>query len=235
MNKSLIYWISAAYKHNTPEITKLLAEDASPASTLRFVIRRLARRWIRNFDLAAQDIARSLAMGASGFSDSALRRSLARHDVTVSFRASPAVRDILQATIAENVALIKSIPRQHLAQVEVLVMNSVKEGRDLKTLVAELQNQFRTTRNRAELIARDQNNKTTAAITRARQAEIGITEAYWVHSGAGMHPRPSHVKASRDKVKYNIAEGWLDPAINKRIWPGTEINCRCVSRAVLPI
>jgi len=42
------------------------------------------------------------------------------------------------------------------------------------------------------------------------------------------------VKAGRAKVRYNIATGWFDPDARKYIWPGTEINCRCVSKAVIP-
>ena len=70
-------------------------------------------------------------------------------------------------------------------------------------------------------------------MTGLRQAELGITEAIWVHSGAGKHPRPTHVKAGRDQVRYDITKGWYDPDAKQWIWPGTLVNCRCVSKPVI--
>ncbi|MCH5894342.1 phage head morphogenesis protein, partial [Salmonella enterica] len=81
----------------------------------------------------------------------------------------------LQASITENVNLIRSIPQQHLTQVETLVMQSVSRGRDLKTLTDELEKRYGITRRRAALIARDQNNKATSVMQSARQRSVGIT------------------------------------------------------------
>src|SRR6266566_1670669 len=41
MHNSILYWLSAAYKQNIPELRKLIAEDASPTALLRAVMRRL--------------------------------------------------------------------------------------------------------------------------------------------------------------------------------------------------
>ena len=83
---------------------------------------------------------------------------------------------------------------------------------------------------RAELIARDQSNKANAVVNRARQMELGITEAIWMHSHAGKTPRPDHFKANG--TVYKIAEGCK--ISGEYIQPGEEINCRCTSRPVLP-
>ncbi len=235
MHNSIIYWLAAAYKRNTPELVKLMAEDASPAVLLQAVMRRLSRRWLRNADNMAGELSRYFATAAAKRSDNALQSILRKGGFSVKFKTSRAVNDVLQATIHENVSLIKSIAQEHLSKVEQSVMRSVQVGRDLQTLSNDLHDNFGVTWRRAELIARDQNNKTTAAITKVRQLETGFNEAVWVHSGAGRHPRPSHVRAGRDRIHYNIATGWFDPAIKKFIWPGTEISCRCVSRPVLPI
>jgi uncharacterized protein with gpF-like domain len=114
-----------------------------------------------------------------------------------------------------------------------MVMRSVQTGRDLGRLAKDLQKQFGVTKRRAALIARDQNNKATASMTRVRQVQLGITEAIWVHSGAGKHPRPTHVKAGRDSVRYDVSKGWFDPDAKQWIWPGILVNCRCVSKPVI--
>lgn len=226
MHKSLLRFLGAAYKANPPE----MAADASPAAYLSRVMRKLSRRWLRRFDDLAEKLADSFADGSVARSDAAMRVALKDAGFTVEFHTTRAVNDILQATITENVGLIRSIAQEHLSAVEGMVMRSVTAGRDLKTLTDELQTRFGVTRRRAAFIARDQNNKATSAIQRARQTELGITQAIWLHSGAGKHPRPEHV-AANGKV-YDVAKGmYLD---GKWTFPGMEPNCRCCSRAVIP-
>ena len=233
MRDSVMYWLEAEYRANTPRVAQL-ASDESPANALRDAIRRLTRRWTNNFDAGAPKLAAWFALAQKDRSDAALRKILKDAGFTVDWRMTAAMNDVMQATVGEQVGLIKSIPQECLAKVEGLVMRSVATGRDLGTLRKDLQKQFGVTRRRATLIARTQNNMASATLTRVRQLEAGITEAIWCHSAGGRVPRPSHVKASKDRVRYNVAEGWLDPAIGKRIWPGTEINCRCFARPVLP-
>lgn len=229
MHRSLTYWLRAVYRANPPK----MAADDSPAMELRGTFRRLARRWTRRFDDLAGDLGRYFATTTAERSTAALQSMLRRGGLSVLFRTTRAVNDITMASVGENVALIKSIGQQYLSSVEQLVMRSVQEGRALDDLAEALEHQFGVTRRRAALISRDQNNKLTAVVQRARQQELGITTAIWIHSGGGKHPRPSHVKAGRDRTRFKVAEGWWDPAIKRFIWPGTEINCRCVSRPVI--
>lgn len=212
-----------------------MAQDEPPPSRrLLTVFRRLSARWQLRFDGAARELARYFSLTVARRSDAALARILRRGGFSVRFNLTPAIKDALDATTAENVGLIKSIPQQYLTQVEGMVMRSVAAGRDLSHLSQDLEKQFGITRRRAQLIARDQNNKATATVQRVRHAELGITEAIWLHSGGGKKPRPSHVKAGRDKVRYDIREGWYDPDEGRHIFPGELINCRCVSRPVVP-
>lgn len=224
MHRSICWWVTAGYRQNTPEISRL-AHDASPARALVAAIRQLRRRWERQFNQLSNDLATWFATEQANRSDTALRLALRRGGFTVKFKMTRTMNDAYQAVIAENVGLIKSIPQQYLSQVEGMVMRSVQVGGDLGTLAKGLQDQFGVTKRRAALISRDQNAKATAVLTRVRHQELGIVRAQWVHSGGGKTPRPTHVKASRDGVIYEIAEGWTDPATGRKIWPGTEINC----------
>ena len=217
MHNSVDYWLSATYRANPPE----MAADASPAMMLRAALRRLGRRWLRRFDALAPELARYFATDVSERSDAAFRSSLRRAGFTVKFKATAAQNDALQAIIGENVALIRSIPRNYLTQVEGSVMRSVQTGRDLGTLTKELQGHYGVTKRRAAFIARDQNNKATAVLTRTRQQELGITKAKWLHSAGGKTPRPEHVAFSGKT--YDVATGaYLE---GKWTWPGVEINC----------
>ena len=230
MDADITREIMAAYRSNPPE----MASDASPAADLQSVIAGLGRKWLGRFSKLAPELAKYFAQAVGERSDYQLQAILKRGGFTVDFRISRQVNDILQAITHENVALIKSIASQHLTQVEGMVMRSVTAGRDLETLNRELRETFGVTKRRAALIARDQNNKATAVITRARQEELGIQTAQWMHSHAGKTPRPSHLKAGRDGVIYDVKQGWFDPDEQKWIWPGTLINCGCFSKPIIP-
>lgn len=228
MATSLEHWISAAYRKTPPR----MAEDEVPASALAAEMRKLGDRWLDRFDKAAPELARWFATAAVNRSDAALADILRRGGFSVRFSMTPAVRDIFNATIEENVGLIRSIATEHLADVQGSVMRSFQKGSDLGTLTDELSGRYQLTRNRAALIARHQNNLANAVTTRARQDELGITTAVWLHSGGGRHPRPSHVAMSGKP--YKVATGWYDPDERAWIRPGELINCRCVSKSVIP-
>lgn len=214
-----------------PGVSMFGASDAPPAAILVASMRRLGRQWNARFDDASKELAAYFAKEVSKRADGQLENILRRAGFSVPFRITPAMRDALEATVAENVALIKSIGSQYLTAIEGHVMRSVTVGRDLAPLARRLEHQYGVTRRRAALIARDQNNKATAVITRERQNELGI-RAVWLHSAGGKEPRPSHV-ANTGK-EYDPKEGWFDPDVGERIWPGTLINCRCVSKSIIP-
>lgn len=208
------------------------AYDASPARTLGAIVRRLTAKWQGKFDAAAPDLAAYFATAATERAQGALKGIFRKAGWTVQFDPTRASNDVFQATLAENVGLIRSIASEHLSEVQGLVMRSVSAGRDLSTLTDDLQDRYGITRRRAKHIALDQNNKATSSIVRTRQIELGLTEAEWMHSGAGKHPRPPHVKAGKEKLRYDLRKGaYID---GKWIFPGEEINCRCVGKTVIP-
>lgn len=228
MNKSVSYWLLADYKANPPT----MAQDATPASILRATMRKLTRRWLRQFDSVAEKLAEGFAKGTQGSADNTMMKMLKDAGFTVKFKQSAEMADAYSSVIGENVGLIKSIPAKYLADVEGDVMRSVQAGRDLKQLQTDLLDRYDLTKKRAAFIARDQNNKATAVMSKARRLSVGITQAEWVHSGGGVHPRESHVKAGADKRRYDVSKGCLIDG--EYIMPGELPNCRCQSRAIIP-
>lgn len=233
MERSALYWLSAAYRREDGRIADLaMAADAPPSAELERVVRRLRRRWERRFDDASLGLARYFARAAHRRTDEELRKILRRAGISVDLGISPEVRSALRAIVAENVSLIRSIPEQYMTQVEGSVMRSVLAGRDLRTLTDDLERHAGVTRRRAELISIDQNNKATGAIQRLQYLELGIERAIWRHSHAGKTWRPTHV--ANDGEEYDVRTGWFDPAVGAYIRPGELINCRCFSQPILP-
>ena len=252
MNASVLYWMRAAYKQHEP-IMAMDGDDAksmdcdadfghgvpvfamdrrSPAEFLRDAFKRLSNRWNENFAKAAPRLADWFAVAAAKRSDAQLKNILRQGGFSVKFQMTPAAQDIIDATVQANVALIKSIPAQYLTQVEGYVMRSVQTGRDLGQLTKDLQAQFGVTKKRAAFIARDQNSKATASITKARQLELGLQEGIWMHSRAGKEPRPKHVAANGEK--FDLRKGMKVGDKGGWVMPGEEINCRCTWRPVIP-
>ncbi|MDU7406882.1 MAG: phage head morphogenesis protein [Citrobacter portucalensis] len=200
MQASVVYWLSANYRASGAAV----AMDASPAVMMRNAMQKLAKRWTRRFDDMAQKLADRFANDAMKNADASLATAFKDAGFTVEFNMTSQMNNALQATIAENVGLIRSIPEKYFTEVEGLVMRSVARGRD--------------------------NNKATSVVQSARQQALGITQGIWKHSHAGKEPRPSHVKA--DGKVFELSKGmYLD---GKWVMPGEEINCRCTWSPVIP-
>lgn len=229
MDASVQYHVERAYRGHEP--ATIAMDDSLASNILKRVIKELAKRWLKKFDEAAPKLAEWFTRKAMHRTDHALKEILREGGFSVRFTPSQAMKDIFNATRAQNVALIKSIPQQYLKNVEGDVMRSVQAGRDLGGLTKDLQKNYGVTYRRAALIARSQNNLASGSMLKARQIELGITKAKWRHSGAGKHPRPTHV-ANNGKL-YDVAKGWYDPHEKKWIFPGMLINCRCVSISVI--
>jgi SPP1 gp7 family putative phage head morphogenesis protein len=252
MGRSYARWVLAAWRRDEPRTVTtdsrlaslghaLDAEerfhsalhfwDVGPVAAIQDKMSEVGALWMHRFDEESQAIARQMVGGAARHVDRRLRKSLKDKGLEKKLGSTPAAQDAVRASVAESVALISDLPRKHALAVEGAVMRAVQSGGDMKTLTADLRKIMGITRRRAVTIARDQNNKATAAVSRARMLDLGIGEAIWLHSGGGKHPRPSHVKQSGKR--YDVARGWLDPEVKLYVHPGTLINCRCSSRPVL--
>ncbi|KAK0331037.1 hypothetical protein LTR94_030488, partial [Friedmanniomyces endolithicus] len=175
MSASIIHWVSAEWRKNTPE-TVLLGEDETPAKSIQIAISRLGRRWQKRFDQLAESLAEYFAKAVRDRCDRSLMADLRRGGMSVRFKMTPAMRDAFEAVRAENVGLIRSIAQNHLSHVETLVMQSVSQGRDLGTLTKALEKTTGVTKRRASRIAVHQNNMATATMRSVREQELGLTE-----------------------------------------------------------
>lgn len=210
------------------------AVDAKPTTSvlLQRALANWVGTWTRRIETMSRRIAWDFAAKNRNATERAVMRTLVDSGFAVKVRPGAVSRQAFDAVVAENVGLIRTIPQKFLSDVQTMVWQSVMQGRNLEQLTADIQAKYGVAQRRAELIARDQNFKAKAAIEKARRLELGIDKAVWQHSHAGKEPRPTHL--ANDGKEYDIKQGWWDPAVQKFIWPGTEINCKCTDRAVIP-
>lgn len=231
MAESIRYWLLAAYRNNTPATVEL-AQDASASSILQAAFDKLAARWLRRFDELAPKMADWFVSSAKSRVDGAWQTDLRKAGFTVRFKMTAAMRDAFNSVVDENIGLIKSIGSQHFEGVRVALTQAMQNGRDLGYLSDELQKRTGITKRRAARIARDQANKASAVMARTRALEMGITEARWVHSRGGKAPRPEHVAFSGQT--FDLRTGHDFDNGEGVVWPGTAINCRCISQPIIP-
>lgn len=229
MQKSVAFHIRAAYRQHPPSMA---LDDALPTNALKRVIETLKKRWLKQFSDAAPKLAQYFATAVNKRTDASLKKILRDGGFSVRFQQTQAMKDVVKATLEQNVSLIKSIPEQFLKNVEGDVFRSIQRGRDLGGLTKALEKNYGVTHRRAAFIARSQNNLASGAMTAVRFTELGIDTAKWRHSGGGKTKRPSHV-ANNGKT-YKVSTGWYDPTVKKFIVPGELPNCRCVAIPVVP-
>ena len=228
-NADMLRMIRAAYEETPPG--SIMAQDArNPTVNVRRTLKAWGDKWIARFDKKSAELAEKFVGKSGRATDMQMRAALKSAGFTVKFKPTPAMVESYSALLAENVGLIKSIPSNYLLDVQGSVWRSVMRGGDLGTLTKEIQSKYAIGHRRAAFIARDQNNKAKAVLENTRRLELGMTQAMWRHSGGGKVPRPEHVAFS-GKV-YDLKKGaFLE---GKWVWPGSEPNCRCTSRAIIP-
>lgn len=225
-----------AYLKELRTMLRRIKEDINDAKTDDVTqfgnrIDYLLEQWSKRLDRLGYTISKRFINRNRATFDKRFMQELRKAGFTVNFQLSPNIEDILEASVKENVGLIKSIGVDYLERVQQQVWSGVASGYDLGQIAKDLSKAYGISDRRAKNIARDQGAKAHAVIERERRKEAGITQAVWLHSHAGKVPRPSHVKAN-GKV-FDIEKGlYLDG-----VWtlPGVQINCKCGSMAVIDI
>lgn len=239
MNKEVRAEIKRILKSNEvppPSGAIVVAEDASPVRLIKDALRILSSKWIDRFTASATAVSDEMVDRANRSADMQLQRDAKAEGLTIQYQMTDAMQVRVEAIVAENVSLIKSIPEKYFTEVEGMVYRAVARGGDEHKLVNEIMAGFGKregiTRRRAEFIARDQVRKATSQLSSVRQQAAGIRSGQWVHSAGQARPRHSHVKAGSERREFDLAKGCLiDGAY---IMPGELPNCSCTWRPVIP-
>jgi uncharacterized protein with gpF-like domain len=226
MHFSVKYWLTAGYRRNEP----VLAQD-SPASALQGIVRRLARRWTRIFRDAAGKLARFFTEKVSVQVDKQIQRALGMSGIKLEFTTSDVMRDVTHAIVHQNVSLIKSIPQKYFSEIEQLVMRAVQTGGDTEGLQRDLEQRYDITRKRATVIANTQISMATSSVVRARTIDLGL-DSIWQYTWRSREPRRTHVEMHGRRFSPRV--GLWDSHERQMVFPGSLINCKCVSRPAIP-
>lgn len=205
------------------------------APDIAAVFERVAAKWASpTFIGAAKSVAGSFVSAMGVQNSKRFARSVGSIGLDV-FGDSQKLSDILEASIADNTRLIKTIPAQYLTQVESIVMANMKSGLRPSAIVKQLQEQFGVTKRRAAVIARDQTSKANGELSKQRQEDAGFEFFRWLDSDDSRVRHRHEVIANADVGYGKGVYRWDSPPKNAKgipIIPGQEINCRCVPQAM---
>lgn len=231
--------VLAFYKTRTARV--YFAEDAGILSQSDAMFLKLSSKWERTFDRLANPWAQDMVGEANENSARALKRSLKDIAGTLSISTKligPKLQAIIEASVRENVILIKSIPREYLPQVEGAVVRSITQPNTggLKELTASinemLDNRARIIHNKAKNVALDQTRKAYNNINVRRMQDLGLNFFKWLHSRGGQNPRPLHLNVLNGQI-YNFNDlPVIDEKTGETGIPGQAIFCKCV---IIPV
>jgi SPP1 gp7 family putative phage head morphogenesis protein len=211
------------------------AMDANPASQARILTNQLTAKFESLFGRKAKELATRMANASAANSKSALHTSLKELSGGLSLKTdifNQQLKTIMTATVAENVALIKSIPAEYMTNVSGDILRSLTTGQGMAEVIPALEQYEGVTLRRAKNIAIDQTRKAYNNINRARMQSIGVEQFEWVHSGGGQKPRELHIEMSGNIYSFDDL-----PVIDERTGetgiPGQAINCGCTMVPVI--
>lgn len=250
MYASILWWVEAEYKRQQAKIiaydaaapwwrrtlNRVPAFDASPAVAMRNTLHGLLRQWNKNFGERSKDWARKFAQQSARAATVSVGQSIGQvTGIAIPTTMTRSMNNALQSLIAENMDYITSIPKRNFAELNRMIMESVRSGRQVEQLRTDIEKRFKKSREEAERLARDQTNKAMESLSRLRMQENGITEAVWIHATGVQQPRSSHVEMHGKR--FDLAKGMYDPKAPggaREIQPGELINCHCTKAPVIP-
>lgn len=219
------------------------AMDASNISVkAKKLMNTLNAKFTNLFNDKAKPIAEKMIDGASDASENALHESLKQLSGGLSLKTGvvPEGMEIkAQALVQENVGLITSIPSKYFEQISGAVYRSITTGNGIKDLIPVISKYNGENERRAKNIALDQTRKAYNTINRERMQKVGVKQFEWIHSGGGVHPRPSHVAMSGKIFSFddlpivNLDNAGSPSYVPERGIPGQAINCKCVMSPVI--
>jgi len=138
---------------------------------------------------------------------------------------------LYHALMAEQSALIKSLPIEAGQRVHVLTTKGLSDSTRSSTIAKEIMRSGEVTASRAKTIARTEVSRTAATFKQARAMAAGSPGYFW-RTSADSDVRDTH------KALEGVYIPWDDPPKTDASIPpyhaGCGPNCRCFAEPVLP-
>lgn len=209
------------------------AMDENTGSQARILMSKLWKRFEQLFRSVAYPITKEMVRLAEKDSAASLKASMGKiiDGFTLPSEAmTPQLQEIIAASSARSVALIKRVPAEYLGPIETAVYQSITTGRGLADLKPFLEKQGVKVKNWAHNVSLDQTRKVYNDINAGRMVAIGMDDYDWLHSGGSNHPNKYHKEVLAGKHFKLSDPPIIDPKTKTRGKPGDWYGCRCRMR-----
>lgn len=211
----------------SPDAKEFFAQDASIALQARQMLNLLTAKFDRLYSRHAEILSRRMLRQVDDQSKSVLMQSFKKMSAEVTLSVKDMPRDLFEATIANNVTLIKSIPERYLTDVSGSVLRSIADpnGGGIGKLTEDLQKYEGITDRKAKMIAMNETRRAYQNVNIEKSKAAGIKKAVWVHTGGTREPRKAHKDFNGQE--FFLTKGAPVGDNGEYVLPGQEINCRC--------
>lgn len=230
----VLYWDQRAREKLLPTYRDTFADSFSDYEREMAAAEEGARILVASLTLAGGEIVRWAEAVESWHTNRVIAGVLSAARVDVSTRLSPFdVRQSVREVLAWNTSLISNVSEQMRERIANVFFAGFQAGTPPAELGREIAKVTGMGRRRAKNIAADQTVKLSAALDRARQAEMGLTEWVW-RSSHKVNYRPEHL--ARDGKHYANTDHFAEQTgLNKppADQPGELPYCGCTRQAWL--
>jgi SPP1 gp7 family putative phage head morphogenesis protein len=191
---------------------------------------KLLREYAKIIGPWARQSAANMLLGVQRKNDQAWRAIAGRMGLDMrALFASPGIGEAMQERIAENAALITSLPLDAANKAAAIAQESLATGSRAEDLAKRIHGLGNMTLARARTIARTEVSKAGVALTLARAADVG-SEGYIWRTARDGDTRPSHRAMEGKFVRWDSPQT-IDMMSGHA---GEFPNCRCYPEPVVP-
>lgn len=142
----------------------------------------------------------------------------------VTALATPNPNELRELFVHQNMKLIQSLPQNLVDDVEQIVLTGLRQGAHVTNLERSIKDKLGVTKQKAQLIARDQVSKYSGDLTKHHQTYAGIVHYRW-QTSRDERVRPEHRELDGKEF------AWDKPPVSDksggRFHPRQGYRCRC--------
>ena len=138
---------------------------------------------------------------------------------------------VLRESLARQVDLITSLPREAGERVHKMTVEGMAEGRRTDEIISSIMETGSVSRSRAELIATTEVSRTASELTQARAEHVGCTHYKW-RTVSDSAVRPDHKRLNGKTFAWNEPPV-SDSRTGERSHPGCIYRCRCYAEPII--
>lgn len=219
------------------DIRRVERMDANIEREIRMVFERVQTRLMRLFP---DSTLRKWAQAMVGRVNKVTKNNVVKVAAAVDLKVEPLLKDdhlnpYFTNVIDENVGLIRSIADERMPAFKNRLVGMITKDQNVRTIAEAIQKNFRTTKTKARLLARDQIGKLNGELNQHRQESIGGKRYRWRTARdlrvrgnpSGLYPNAKHDHWKREGKIFS----WANPPAGGH--PGQDFECRCYAEMVM--